>query len=119
MAFKERLHARRQFHNTKHGLHPALPIFLGFVGTSVVSLVFGMLIFPVFTHICAAELLLAVSKWGYFGVGIIMLAVWLEAYHLYEHHKRHVIWLVILSIVMCLSIAWLIYLVATHYSCIA
>ncbi|MDP3970779.1 MAG: hypothetical protein Q8P90_03690 [bacterium] len=115
---KELLHKRREHHQTRHGLHPVLPIFLAFVGTIVVSVVFGMLIFPAFTQICADELFGAIAVIGYYGVGIVFIALMLEAYNLYEHHKKHVALVVFITFLMCGMITYLIKMISMAFTCI-
>ena len=94
-----------------------VPVIIIFIGTAVISGVFGMLLFPAFTQLCVTELLYGVAKIGYVGVGIIFAGLMLEAYNLYEHHKKHILVLIILSIIMASTTAWLITLAARAYSC--
>ena len=108
---------RKELHGTKHGFHPAFPVVLGFVGASVVSVVFGMLIFPAFADVCASELLYAVSKVGYVGLIVVLASLLLESYHLYEHHKKHVSLLVVLSFVVVGASAVLMNIVTSAFSC--
>lgn len=101
----------------KFELDPLLAVLLVFIGVVVVSMVFGMLLFPVFTKICAASLLQGIAKVGYFGICVALSGILLEAYNLYEHHKKHVQVLIALSIVMGLATGGLIYLISRVYSC--
>lgn len=96
---------------------PALPIFLTGIGVAVTSFVFGMLTLPVFTKICVGELLYGVAKIGYIGIIIVCFGLMLEALNLYEHHRRHVILLVVIAITMGVLGAWLIHFISSAYSC--
>lgn len=83
----------------------------------MVSVVFGMMLFPVFTEVCANTLLLGAAKFGYGGVAVLLIGLLLEAYNLFEHHRHHVSWLVMISISMSLAAASLLYVVASTYTC--
>ncbi len=96
---------------------PIVAVILIVLGIAVVSLVFGMMFFPVLTQVCATELLYAVAKLGYFGIFLIFSGLMLEAYHLYEEHKKHVIVVVVAGMVVAITACWLISLLANHYSC--
>ncbi|MFA5995546.1 MAG: hypothetical protein WCW27_03685 [Patescibacteria group bacterium] len=101
----------------KYKIDPILPVVITFLGVTVTSLVIGMLLFPVFTKVCVAELLYSLAKLGYFGIMILCFGLMLEAYNLYEHHRKHVIVLVAITILMSIVGIWLIRLVSTGYSC--
>ena len=105
-------------HGTKHGFHPALAVMLAFLGTAVISVVFGMLIFPVFAQVCAPDLLAAVAKVGYAGVVVLGIALLLEAYNLYEHHTKHVSWLVVVGLAALVVTAILIAMAPGAVACV-
>lgn len=114
---KEYFKRRQKHHQTKHGLHPVLPILLAFIGAAIVSMVFGLLLFPIFTGVCAEEFLYAVRNMGYAGVVVLCAGLLLEAYNLYEHHRGHVQLLVGTSLLLSISIVILMSLVSGAYSC--
>lgn len=96
---------------------PIVAVILIVLGIAVVSLVFGMMLFPVLTQVCATELLYAVARLGYFGIFLIFSGLMLEAYHLYEEHKKHVVVVVVAGAVVAVTACWLMTLLANHYSC--
>lgn len=104
-------------YRTKYRLDTAVAIIFIFVGTAVISLAFGMMLFPVFTHVCADQLLLGVAKIGYGGVATLAVGLLLEAYNLYEHHRKHVAVLVAVSIVASTFCVLMIHYVAQAYTC--
>ena len=108
---------RQELHGTKYGLHPTLPIILIYIGSCVLSLVFGMELFPAFTDICARALLKALSNVGYASIALILIGIGLEAYHLYEYHKRHVMWIVIVALAMAAAAMNMLYFVTKNFSC--
>jgi len=101
----------------KYKLDTALIVALIMIGISVTSTVFGFLFFPVVTQICATALLLGVVKVGYVSVAILLIGLLLEAYNLYEHHRRHVVALMCVSIAACALAVWLMHGLAIRYSC--
>jgi hypothetical protein len=101
----------------KYKIDPILPVIITFVGVTVTSLAVGMLLFPVFTKVCVAELLYGVARLGYFGIGVLCFGLMLEAYNLYEHHRKHVIVLVVVTLILSVVGAWLIQLISAGYSC--
>ena len=105
-------------HSTRHGLHPAFPVVLAFVGIAVISLAFGMLIFPLFAKVCAPDLLNAVSIIGYGGVAVMALALLLEAYNLYEHHKQHVTLLIFGGMLGLAGTVVMLYMAPLASSCV-
>ncbi|EKD78894.1 MAG: hypothetical protein ACD_41C00232G0004 [uncultured bacterium] len=104
-------------YQTKYKLDTAVAIIFIFLGMAVVSVVFGMMLFPIFTHVCANQLLLGAARLGYGGVATLATGLMLEAYNLYEHHRRHVSVLVAVTIVMSISMVLMIHYVATAYTC--
>lgn len=108
---------RQELHGTKYGLHPALPIILIYIGSCLLSLIFGMELFSAFTQICANTLLVALSKVGYAAILLVLTGIFLEAYHLYEYHKRHVTWLVIVALGMAFFTTGILYVVTRSFSC--
>ncbi len=105
-------------YTTKYRLDTAVAIILIMLGVGTVSAVFGMLLFPVFTHVCANELLLAVAKVGYAGVVTLAVGLLLEAYNLYEHHRKHVAAVVAATLVLSVVVSLLIHFAATAYTCV-
>lgn len=106
-----------QPYRTKYRLDTAVAIIFMVLGGCIISLVFGMLLFPVFTHVCADELLFAVAKLGYAGVTILAIGLLLEAYNLYEHHRKHVAVVVAVTIVTSTITSLMIHFAAQAYSC--
>ncbi|MBI4407759.1 MAG: hypothetical protein HY565_04655 [Candidatus Kerfeldbacteria bacterium] len=104
-------------YRTKYKLDTAVAIIFIFLGMAVISVVFGMLLFPVFTHVCANQLLLGVAKIGYGGVATLATGLMLEAYNLYEHHRGHVAVLVAVSVVTSTVCVLMIRYVAQAYTC--
>lgn len=104
-------------YRTRSGLDTAVAVLFIFFGTCIVSAVFGMLLFPVFTHVCANELLLGVAKIGYAGVVTFTVGILLEAYNLLEHHRRHVAVVVGITIIAATVAILLIRSVADTYTC--
>lgn len=104
-------------HESKYKLDPILPVVIVVLGLMVISLVFGLMMFPVLTQVCASELLYAVAKLGYFGIFMIFSGLMLEAYHLYEDHKKHVVVVAVLSVLVAVVMGWMLYLLASTYSC--
>lgn len=96
---------------------PIVAVIFIVLGIAVVSLVFGMMFFPVLTQVCASELLYAVARLGYFGIFLIFSGLMLEAYHLYEEHKKHIVVVVVAGTVVAITACWLLALLANHYSC--
>lgn len=105
-------------YRTRYGLDTAVAVLFIFFGTSLVSAVFGMMLFPVFTHVCANELLLGVAKIGYAGVVTFTVGILLEAYNLFEHHRRHVAVVVGITIIAATIAILLIRSVADAYTCV-
>lgn len=101
----------------RYKVDPIVPVIVIVLGIAVVSLVFGLMLFPMLTQVCATELLYAAAKLGYFGIFLIFLGLLLEAYHLYEEHKKHVSVVIVASVVVIVTSCWLITLLANHYSC--
>ena len=104
-------------YQTKYKLDTAVAIIFIFLGMAIVSGVFGMLLFPVFTHVCANQLLLGVARFGYGGVATLATGLMLEAYNLYEHHRRHVSVLVAVTVLMSVFTVLMIHYVASAYTC--
>lgn len=104
-------------YQTKYKLDTAVAIIFIFLGVAVVSVVFGMMLFPVFTHVCANQLLLGVAKIGYGGVATLATGLMLEAYNLYEHHRKHVAVVVAVTIVISVVSSLMIHYVAQAYTC--
>lgn len=104
-------------YRTKYKLDTTVAIVFIFLGVSIVNVVFGMMLFPAFTHVCANELLLGVARIGYTGVFILTVGLFLEAYNLFEHHKRHIAVIVATTIVMATVVVLLIHFVAKAYTC--
>lgn len=106
-------------HNGNHKTYvdPALPVFLTGIGVAVVSFVFGMLTFPVFTKICVGELLYGIAKIGYIGLAVVFFGLMLEALNLYEHHRRHVVLLIVIATSMSVVGGWMIHFISSAYSC--
>ncbi len=104
-------------YRTKYRLDTAVAIILIFMGTCIVSVVFGMFLFPIFTHVCADQLLMGVARIGYGGVITLMTGLLLEAYNLYEAHKKHVAVIVAAIVLMGTLTILMIHSVATAYSC--
>jgi cytosine/uracil/thiamine/allantoin permease len=104
-------------YRTKYRLDTAVAIILIFLGTATVSAVFGMFLFPIFTHVCANQLLMGVARIGYGGVITLMTGLLLEAYNLYEAHKKHVSVLVAATVLMGALTIMMIHYFATAYSC--
>ncbi|EKD76270.1 MAG: hypothetical protein ACD_43C00168G0002 [uncultured bacterium] len=102
---------------TKYKLDTAVAIMFIFIGASIVNVVFGMLLFPVLTRVCANELLLGVARIGYAGIVTLAVGLFLEAYNLYELHKRHIAVIVAVTIIMATVAALLIHFVAQAYTC--
>lgn len=103
--------------STRYKVDPIVPVVLIIIGIAVVSMVFGVMLFPILTQVCADELLYAIAKMGYFGAFLIFSGLMLEAYHLYEEHKRHISVLITVSLIVVIITCWLINLLANHYSC--
>jgi len=106
-------------YQTKYKLDSAVAIILIVVGICTVSVVFGMMLFPVFTKVCADELLFGVARIGYAGITTLCIGVLLECYNLYEHHKPHVAVLAAVSLLASIITVLMIHYVAQAYSCIA
>lgn len=106
-------------YQTKYKLDSAVAIILMVLGICIISVVFGMMLFPVFTKVCADELLLGVARVGYGGVATLCIGVLLECYNLYEHHKPHVAVLAAVSLLAGIATVLMIHYVAQAYSCIA
>lgn len=106
-------------YRTKYRLDTAVAIIFMFLGTAVVSVVFGMLLFPVFTHVCANQLLIAIARIGYGGVATLATGLLLEAYNLYEEHKKHIAVVVAATILMCSVAVMMIHYVAAAYTCLS
>ena len=106
-------------YRTKYGLDTAVAIILMFVGTAVISLVFGMLLFPVFTHVCADQLLVGVARIGYGGVATLVVGLLLEAYNLYGAHKKHVAVVVAATILLGFLTCMMIHYVSQAYTCLS
>ncbi|MFA6474774.1 MAG: hypothetical protein WCV88_01070 [Patescibacteria group bacterium] len=106
-----------QHYQTKYKLDTAVAIIFIFVGTVIISTVFGMMLFPVFTHVCAEQLLLGVARIGYGGIAVAFIGVCLEAYNLYEMHKQHVAVVMAASIVGVVITSLMIHYLAQAYSC--
>lgn len=104
-------------YQTKYKLDTAVAVILILLGVSIVSGVFGLLLFPVFTHVCANQLLLGVVRIGYGGVATLTTGVLLEAYNLYEHHRRHVAVVVAVTVLMSIFIVLMMHYVSTAYTC--
>lgn len=104
-------------YQTKYKLDTAVAIVFIFLGAAVVSVVFGMMLFPVFTHVCANQLLLGVAKIGYGGVATLATGLMLEAYNLYEHHRKHVAVVVAVTIFVSVVASLMIHYVAQAYTC--
>lgn len=96
---------------------PIVAVICIVLGIAVVSLVFGVMLFPMLTQVCATELLYAVAKLGYFGIFLIFSGLMLEAYHLYEEHKKHIVVVVVAGTVVAITACWLLTLLANQYSC--
>lgn len=97
--------------------HQFAAVIAVFIGTVIISMVFGMLIFGVFTAVCATNLLHVAAKVGYVGVLILLAGLLLETYALYEHHRKHVMWLAALSVMMSIVAAGMIHFSSVLYSC--
>ena len=106
-------------YRTKYRLDTAVAIIFMFLGTAVISLVFGMLLFPVFTHVCADQLLIGVARIGDGGVATLTIGLLLEAYNLYEAHKRHVAVIIAATVLVALLTAMMIHYVAQAYTCLS
>lgn len=106
-------------YRTKYRLDTAVAIIFIFIGTAVVSLVFGMLLFPIFTHVCANQLLIGVARIGYGGVATLTMGLFLEAYNLYGEHKKHVAVVVATTLLVGLLACMMIHYVAQAYTCLA
>lgn len=104
-------------YRTKYKLDSAVAVLFIFFGTSLVSGVFGMLLFPVFTRVCANELLLGVARIGYAGVVTLSVGLLLEAYNIFEHHRRHIAVVVGATVVAATITILLIHFVAEAYTC--
>ncbi len=104
-------------HKSKYKLDPVLPVTVVVLGIALVSVIFGMLLFPVLTQVCATEILYSAARMGYLGVGLIFVGLVLEAYHLYEMHRKHISVLVIVSIAVAIATSWMIYFLSNVYSC--
>lgn len=104
-------------YRTKYKLDTAVAIIFVFIGACMVSAVFGMMMFPVFTRVCANELLLGVARIGYAGVITMAVGLLLEAYNLYEHHRRDVAVIVAATIVASTITILMIHFVAQAYTC--
>lgn len=104
-------------YRTKYKLDTAVAVLFIFFGISITSAVFGMMLFPIFTHVCANELLLGVTKIGYAGVVTLTVGIFLEAYNLFEHHRRHVAVVVGMTIIAATIAILLIHFVAEAYTC--
>lgn len=104
-------------YQTKYKLDTAVAIIFIFVGVTIISVVFGLLLFPVFTHVCANQLLLGVARIGYGGVATLATGLMLEAYNLYEHHRKHVSVLVAITVLMSTFTVLIIHYFATAYTC--
>lgn len=105
-------------YRTKYRLDTAVAIIFILIGGSTVSVIFGMLLFAVFTHVCANELLVAAEKIGYGGIATLVVGLFLEAYNLYEHHRQHVAVVVAITMVMGVVVALLIHFFAQAYTCL-
>lgn len=106
-------------YHTKYRLDTAVAIIFMFLGTAVVSAVFGMLLFPIFTHVCANQLLIAVARIGYGGVATLMTGLLLEAYNLYEEHKKHTAVVIAVTMLLGMVVVMMIHYVAEAYTCLA
>lgn len=106
-------------YHTKYRLDTAVAIIFIFLGTGVVSLVFGMLLFPIFTHVCANQLLIGVARIGYGGVATLSIGLLLEAYNLYSEHKGHVAVMVAMTVLLALVTSMMIHYVAEAYTCLS
>lgn len=104
-------------YRTKYGLDTAVAIIFIMLGACTISMVFGMLLFAVFTHVCADTLLLAVAKVGYAGSVLLAAGLLLETYNLYEHHRKHIAVLVAVTAVVSVVTILMIHFVAQAYSC--
>ncbi len=111
-------HHPTHHYRTKYKLDTAVAIFFMFLGTAVISLVFGMLLFPVFTHVCADQLLLGVARIGYGGTAVLVAGLLLEAYNLFEHHRKHVAVIVAVTLLVGLFVVMMIHQVAQAYTCV-
>lgn len=107
----------KNHYKTKYKLDTAVAVILMVIGVCTVSLVFGMMLFPVFTKVCADALLFAVARVGYAGVATVCIGILLECYNLYEDHKPHVVVLAAISILACIITILLIHYGAQAYSC--
>lgn len=108
---------RQEMHGTKYGLHPALPVILVYLGSCIASVVFGMVLFSALADICANVLLYGMSKVGYGAILVVLVGVGLEAYHLYEFHKRHVAWTLLIAFGMAMIAIWLLYFLTQQFTC--
>lgn len=104
-------------YRTKYKLDTAVAIVFIFLGTVIISLVFGMLLFAIFTHVCANELLLGVARIGYGGIATLVIGLLLEAYNLYEHHKRHVAVVVAMTLLIGVVTILMMHAIAQAYTC--
>lgn len=104
-------------YRTKYKLDTAVAVLFIFFGNSLVSGVFGMMLFPIFTHVCANALLFGVTKLGYAGVVMLSVGILLEAYNLFEHHRRHVAVVVGITVVAATIALLLLHFVAAAYTC--
>jgi hypothetical protein len=111
------MHHAHPHYRTKYRLDTAVAVVFIFFGACTVSAVFGMMLFPVFTHICANALLVAVARVGYAGVVTLAVGLFLEAYNLFEHHRRHVAVVVAVTIVAATVTILMIHFVSVAYTC--
>ncbi len=105
-------------YRTKYRLDTAVAIIFIFLGVCVISLVFGMLLFPIFTHVCANELLIGVARIGYGGVATLCIGLLLEAYNLYSEHKRHIAVIVAMTVLIAVVTSMMIHYGAAAYTCL-
>ncbi|EKD79012.1 MAG: hypothetical protein ACD_41C00192G0002 [uncultured bacterium] len=104
-------------YRTKYKLDTAVAIIFISFGVAIVSGVFGIMLFPVFTHVCADQLLLGVARIGYGGIATLATGLLLEAYNLFEHHRKHVSIVVAVTILMSIFAGLMIHYFSTAYTC--
>ena len=70
-----------------------------------------------FIHYCKTPLINVFVNIGYFGIVVLFMAVALEAYHLYEHHKKYVRLLLLVGALMSVITAALFYAIPLALMC--